>query len=112
MLFSPQEQHIKTLEMLTQVRDYIASWPAHPMNKEILALIDQHLHLPHHHLLMTAGVERSCASFTPSGLCQVRARLNGHALNISIPDKPECADDESIIQALRLGITLDLKPTP
>lgn len=110
MQFSTDERHAQTLAMLAEVRDYIASWPSHPMNRDMLARIDAHVDDPVHQLVLKSDVERTGASFTPGGLCLIRASLKGHTVNVSIPAKPKCADDAAIIKALHHGISLELKP--
>lgn len=110
MQFSTDERHAQTLAMLDEVRGYIASWPPHPMNRQMLGRIDAHMSDPVHQLVLTSDVARKGASFTAGGLCLIRASLAGHAVNVSIPPKPKCADDAAIIKALHHGISLELKP--
>ena len=42
MQFSTDERHAAKLDFLAGVRDYIASWPAHPMNRDMIQRIEAH----------------------------------------------------------------------
>lgn len=111
MQFTTDERHSSTLDFLAEVRDYLARWPAHPVNRQMLAQIDAHLAEPTHDLIRQASQEREGTAFTPGGLCIIRAVHHGDTLNLSVPRKPKAAGDATIIKALNHGLTLTLKPT-
>ena len=81
MQLSTDERHAETLAFLAHVRDYLASWPAHPMNRGMLAKIDAHLENPLHRLVRDGQKTRSGANFTPAGVEVLRATLEGDRLS-------------------------------
>ena len=110
MQFSDDQRHGATLEFLAEVRGYLASWPAHPMNRQMIERIDAHLSDPVHQLAQQSVSRRSGAAFTPVGLCLMRAGLHGDALTLSLPSKPKAAADAVIVGALTRGLAINLSP--
>ena len=110
MQFSNDERHAETLSFLTEVRDYIARWPAHPMNREILDKIEAHLDDPLRRLVKEGAKSRSGANFTSSGREVLRATLQGDRLTITAPAKGVGVADSLIIRRLRHGEPLTLRP--
>lgn len=110
MQFSNDEHHAETLAFLTHVRDYLARWPAHPMNRDMLAKIDAHLENPLHRLVRDSQKTRSGANFTPAGLEVLRATLEGDRLTITAPAKGKGIADAQLLARLRRGEPFTLKP--
>ena len=109
MQFSTDERHAETLAFLAQVRDYISSWPAHPMNRDMLAKIDEHLENPLHRLVKDGQKPRSGENFTPAGREVLRATLEGDRLTITAPAKGKGVADALILRRLRKGEPVKLK---
>lgn len=113
MQFSSDERHAETLAFLRQVRDYLARWPPHQMNRKMLAKIDAHLDQPVHPLAAGAETLRAGGAYTAVGLCLLQAELKGNELVVRLPDKPSTAPDEMVVAALKDGIGITLKgPDP
>ena len=110
MQFSTDERHAETLLFLAQVRDYIALWPAHPMNRDMLAKINAHLENPLHRLVTDNPQPRSGANFTPAGREVLRATLEGDRLTITAPAKGVGVADALILRRLRQGEAVTLSP--
>ena len=110
MQFSTDERHAETLAFLAQVRDYIARWPAHPMNRDMMAKIDAHLENPLHRLVQDSQKTRSGANFTPAGAEVLRATLEGDMLTITAPAKGKGVADAYLLRRLRQGEPVTLKP--
>ena len=111
MEFSSDERHAETLAFLAQVRDYLARWPPHPMNREMLKKIDAHLEQPGHRLVARAETVRAGGSYTAVGQCLLEAELKGDELVVRLPRKPSTAPDEMVLAALKdegVGISLKL----
>ena len=110
MQFSNDERHAETLIFLAEVRDYIARWPAHPINREMLAKIDTHLDNPLHRLVKSCEIPRSGANFTAEGRGVISATLKGDTLTITAPGKGKGVADALILSRLRQGESVTLKP--
>ena len=110
MQFSTDQRYAATLAFLADVRDYIARWPAHPMNREMIQRIDAHLAEPTHHLVRTALYARSGGTFTPAGLCVLRATIKGDVLTVSASPKSECVAENILLRRLRRGAVITMKP--
>jgi hypothetical protein len=110
MQFSNDQRHAETLDFLAEVRDYIARWPAHPVNRDMLAKIDAHLDDPLRRLVKDGAKTRSGANFTPVGREVLRATLQGDRLTITAPAKGKGVSDLLILRRLRAGESLTLKP--
>lgn len=108
MQFTTDQKHAATLDFLSQVRDYIASWPAHPMNRQMLKQINEHLEDPTHKLIAEHGYTRSGANFTPAGVCVIEATVQLDELTVRVP--PDAIPGEQIIRRLRAGEVIRLKP--
>jgi hypothetical protein len=110
MQFSNDQRHADTLDFLAEVRDYIARWPAHPINRDMLAKIDAHLDDPLRRLVKDGAKTRSGANFTPSGRAVLSATLQGDRLTITAPAKGKGVSDSLILRRLRNGESFTLKP--
>ena len=110
MQFSNDERHAETLAFLAHVRDYLACWPAHPMNRDMLAKIDAHLENPLRRLVLDGQKTRSGANFTPAGVEVLRATLEGDRLTITAPAKGKGLADAQLLARLRRGEPFTLKP--
>jgi len=110
MQFSNDERHAETLALLAEVRDYIASWPPHPMNRDLIAKINGHIDAPLNGLVRRSLTARSAVSYTPFGLEIIRATLEGDKLTVTAPAQGRGISDEDLLVALRIGRTLTLKP--
>jgi hypothetical protein len=110
MQFTSDERHRETLNMLSEVRQYMARWPAHPVHREMLAKVDAHLADPDQRLVQHAFQEREGAAFTAGGLCLVRAVQTGSKLRLSVPSRLRAAEDSTIAKALRTGVVVHLQP--
>ena len=108
MQFSSDERHAETLAFLRQVRDYIARWPPHPVNRDMLAKIDAHLGEPVHRLAEQAKTLRTGGAYTVVGLCLLQAELHGDELVVRLPDKPSAAPDDMVVAALKNGIEITM----
>ena len=109
MQFSNDERHAETFSFLTEVRDYIARWPAHPMNREMLDKIEAHLDDPLRRLVKKGTKSRSGANFTSSGREVLRvwapAPTQGHATGRQAHDYGPC-------QGRRRGRFVDYPKAP
>jgi hypothetical protein len=83
MQFSNDQRHADTLTFLGAVRDYIATWPAHPMNREMIQRIDTHLKEPCHRLIRDASHQKAGMTTDPAGRVVLRATLANDVLRLS-----------------------------
>ena len=108
MQFSTDQRHAATLEFLAEVRDYIASWPAHPMNRQIIQRIEAHLTEPVHHLVSQGIYSRSGTTYTPAGLFVLKAVVQGDTVTVSLPPKVEHTPADHLLHKLRRGVTITM----
>jgi hypothetical protein len=108
MEFSTDERHAATLDFLAEVRDYIASWPAHPMNRDMLRRIEAHLVEPAHQLARNAVKTRSGASYTNMGIPVLTLAVKGHTATVRAWPEGEGVPDELLLRRLRLGESIPL----
>lgn len=112
MQFSNDERHSETLAFLAEVRDYIARWPAIPLNREMLVKIGEHLNNPLHRLICEGEKTRSGGNYTPAGQAVIEVKLNGDKLTIKVPPRGRSVDDWIVLERLRNGETVILKLDP
>lgn len=110
MHLSTAERHAATLNFLAQVRDYIARWPSHPMNSDMIRRIEAHLDDPAHQLARQSSQMRSGASFTPTGLPVLSVTTEGDTATITAPPAGEGLPDDQLLLRLRAGEVIILKP--
>lgn len=110
MQFTTDEQLAHTLAFLQEVRDFIASWPPHPMRREMLNKIDAHLADPLRSLVAKAPMVRSGGSYTPAGLPVLSAELVASTLTVRVPPKGKGLGDDELVARLRQGEVLELFP--
>ncbi|WP_157463055.1 hypothetical protein [Curvibacter gracilis] len=110
MQFSTDERHAATLDFLAGVRDYIASWPAHPMNRDMIQRIEAHLAEPAHHLARHAVQTRSGGAYTPAGLPVLTVTAEGDTVTITAPPEGKGVPDELLLRRLRRGECITLRP--
>ena len=110
MQFSTDQRHAATLDFLAEVRDYIASWPAHPMNREMIQRIEAHLAEPAHHLVRQGSYSRSGATFTSAGLCILKAVVQGNTVTVGLPSKSEHMPEDHLLHKLRRGVSINVTP--
>lgn len=109
MQFSNDQKHAETLEFLSSVRDYLATWPQHPMNRQMIAEIEAHLRDPIRNLVRQHAYSRSGANFTPAGACVLQATLCEDLVTVSLPTR--CAVDEALVlRRLKKGEPIRLRP--
>jgi hypothetical protein len=102
-----------TLAFLAEVRDYIARWPAHSMNRDMLAKIEAHLDDPLRRLIREGEKTRGGSNYTPAGQKVIEVSLSGDSLTITAPPRDRRAvDDWVLLHRLRNGekLTLVLDP--
>lgn len=110
MQFSTDEQHAHSLAMLREVRDYIASWPPHPMSRAMIKRIDEHLADPLRGLVARTVPVRAGGSYTPTGVPVLSAELVGAKLTVQVPQEGMGLSDRELLARLRAGETFDLRP--
>jgi len=110
MQFSNDEQHAQTLALLKEVRDYIASWPPHPMNRETIQRIDSHLADPLRSLVAKSVPVRTGSSYSLNGVPVLSAVLEAATLTVQVPPVGQSLDDGELLSRLRQGEVLDLHP--
>lgn len=107
---SENDSHAATLDFLAGVRDYIASWPAHPMNRDMIQRIEAHLAEPAHHLARHAVQTRSGGAYTPAGLPVLTVTAEGDTVTITAPPEGKGVPDELLLRRLRRGECITLRP--
>lgn len=110
MQFTTDQRHSSTLDFLAEVRDYIARWPAHPMNREMIQRIEAHLAEPVHNLVRQGLYSRSGAVFTPAGLCVLKATIQGDALTVTAPPRTKGVPEDILLLRLRRGEAITMQP--
>jgi hypothetical protein len=122
MQFSTDQRHADTLTFLGEVRDYIATWPAHPINKETTQRIKTHLDEPCHRLVRDALHLKTGFNVDPTGRLVLNAELIGDTLTLSrsfelrsqISGRPlgskELVAESVLLARLRLGEVITLSP--
>jgi hypothetical protein len=109
MQFSTDQRHAETLAFLAEVRDYLASWPAHPANRDMLAKIDGHLADPQRRLVQEGTYLRTGANYTAAGREVLRAKLQGETVTITAPPRGiGSIADSLLIRRLRQGERITL----
>lgn len=109
MFVSPLDSHRETLKMLEEVRAYIARLPDVPMNREMLAKIENHIEDPTQHLALTHKPTRKAGVYTPAGLPLITAELKDEELTLKISEAGSSVRDAKILRELRKGLKLTLK---
>ena len=111
MKFTDAEQHAASLNLLREVRDFIATWPPHPMRGAMVDRIDAHLTNPTSKLVQMAQHPRKAERCTPAGKRVLEARLIGDELTLRRPGSPnEWVDDAKLLRHLANGETMQLTP--
>lgn len=103
MQFSNDHRHATTLEFLVEVRDYIDSWPAHPINRQMLQRIEAHLAEPMHRLIAHGRHTRSGSTYSPAGLCVLKATLLNDIVTVIAPPPPDGVPESLLVRRLRRG---------
>jgi len=110
MQFSIDERHTATLDLLSEVRDYIASLPRHPMNREMIERIEAHLSNPVNEIARHVSTKRTGATYTPAGLHILTVTAEGDTVTVTASPKGKGAPDELLIKRLRRGERITLHP--
>jgi hypothetical protein len=104
MKFTDAEQHAESLNLLRDVRDFLAAWPPHPMRREMLDRINEHLASPTSMLVTSAQHPRVAETGTSVGKRVIQARLVGDELTICRPGEPrDWVNDDLLLLRLSRG---------
>ncbi|RUR71938.1 hypothetical protein EJP67_33315 [Variovorax guangxiensis] len=109
MQFSTDQQHAATLHFLAEVRDYLARWPPHPMNREMIQRIEAHLAEPTRKLVRQQSYTRSGGAYTPMGMGIVQVSVTGELATVSLLPDAVSAPEKIILRALRRSQEVILK---
>lgn len=106
MHLTTEERHQESLRLLSQVKDFLEAWPAHPSMRDMIERIDGHLADPTHRLVAQHSAKRTASSITASGRWRMQATLQGDLLFLQLP---EPADVKACFHGLDVGMLLELK---
>lgn len=110
MQFSTDQRHKESLDLLAEVRDFLTRWPPHPMMRPVIEKISAHLADPTLNLVRSHAYAQSGGAYTPVGLCIVRVSVANAIATVSLPPGSDAASESVILDALRNGQDVILKP--